>query len=250
MTTQGTTTQGTTTQTPTPPATSQAPLPAVQPLSIAIGLGAIAGVAALNAVALGVKAFPTMASTTAPAEMIVGANRFLAIVPAVAGGWIGEYVYSWMNPNDQSAESTNRALAMVAGAIGGVSIVGLLTIPAAVAPTTVVAGSRVLAAASGGAGAILGAYTYGVMSGEAVDMVRTSAVVGGVLGGVMAWNVVTEGYLGTIPYYMGSAVGAGQEFASATATAASRLYAVTAGSVGGLMAWAWTRPMPPAGAMR
>ncbi len=217
----------------------------MQPLSIAIGLGAIAGVAVLNAVALGVKAFPTMASTAAPAEMIVAANRFLAVVPAVAGAWIGEYAYSWMHPNDQNADSTNRALAMVAGAIGGVSVVGLLTTPTAVAPSTVVIGSRVLAAASAGTGAILGAYTYGVISGETVDLTRTSAVVGGVLGGVMAWNVVTEGYLGTIPYYIGSAVGAGQEFASASATAASRLYAVTAGSVGGLMAWAWARPVPP-----
>lgn len=65
---------------------------------IIVGLGAIAGVAAFNVVALGVEALPGglayAAGATVPAEMSVAMSRVYATTSAVIGAWVGYYASS------------------------------------------------------------------------------------------------------------------------------------------------------------
>ncbi len=65
---------------------------------IVIGLGAIAGVVAFNALALGFEALPGGiaygTAATVPAEMSVAMSRVYATTSAVIGAWIAYYGYA------------------------------------------------------------------------------------------------------------------------------------------------------------
>lgn len=221
-------------------------------MSIAIGLGAIGGVAAFNALTLGIGAFPGGAAYAAgavvPAEMAVAMGRLYAVSSAVVGAWTFEAL--------QAAGYTRHddpTVAIATGAITGVVLFGTLTqgfgaIPAAggalaEVPVSVMIGSRLIAAATAGAGAVAGGWLYGQWSGLSFDTNRAWAMVGGGVAGVALGNLIFNQELGRLPYYVGSgAVGAAETVATAGMVASSRLYAVTSGVLGALTVDLWNHP--------
>lgn len=245
---------------PAPVADTPAPgprEPALGMRSIVAGLGAVAGVVAFNAAALGSAAFPGgwayAAGATVPAEMAVAINRLYAVVSAVAGGLLGEYLYG---SRSQAPTTTGRLGSAAAGAIAGVAAFGLLTsplgsVPLAGAalealPTSTVVGSRLIAVTTAGLGALAANWTYDQYTGERTDQVYALSLFAGALVGVAAGNLLLAGELGVPPYYVGAgAASAGGEIASLAMSATSRVVAVTTGVAGALAAhWLYSPDVP------
>jgi hypothetical protein len=228
------------------PAVARAQAP-IADASIAIGLGAIAGVAAVNALALGAAAFPGayVAGAVVPAEMAVAINRFYAVTSGVVGAWAGEYLVT--RGSDAPVSASTRLTAAAIGAMAGVSAFSLATarlgsVPWAArtvqaVPVSVMVGSRMVAAASAGAGALAGAWLNGVRTGEPADLRYGLALIGGAMAGVAAFNLATVGEIGVVPSYANA--NAPGPIASAAATGASRIAAVVAGTAGALLAGRW-----------
>jgi len=242
-----------------PPAASPAARAGIPPATIAAGLGAIAGVVAVNAAMLGLGAFPGglayAAGATVPAEMAVAINRVHTVVSAVGGAWFAEYLYAGQQTTPVQGWSTNRALVAAAGAVGGIVTFGLVTGPlvstpfaggaVAAVPLSVVAGSRILAAASAGIGALGSTWLYSRLANEQIDMGAAVSTAAGALGGVALGNLLISGQFGVIPYYVGAgAAEVGSGLATTAVTAASRVYAVVFGAAGALAGYGWYQSAP------
>ncbi|NYZ17266.1 hypothetical protein HL658_32375 [Azospirillum sp. RWY-5-1] len=140
-----------------------------------------------------------------------------------------------------------RLLVAGAGAVMGILAFNILSAPlgtvplagAALAPVPVdiALGSRLIAAMSGAAGAAAAAVAWDQATGEQHDYGRILALSAGALGGVAIGNML-YGPLGTLPYYAGSGVAAGEGagLASSAAQAASRVYVIASGVLGAWVA--------------
>lgn len=140
-----------------------------------------------------------------------------------------------------------RLLVAGAGAVMGILAFNILSAPlgtvplagAALAPVPVDIAlcSRLIAAMSGAAGAAAAAVAWDQATGEQHDYGRILALSAGALGGVAIGNML-YGPLGTLPYYAGSGVAAGEGagLASSAAQAASRVYVIASGVLGAWVA--------------
>jgi hypothetical protein len=138
-----------------------------------------------------------------------------------------------------------QLLAVGAGAIIGIVAFNILAAPlgavplagAALAevPYNIALGSRLIATATAGAGALTSIYAYDQWTGHESDYPYLMTLATGALGGVALGNILT-GTIGTLPYFAGAgeAVGVGP-LASSAAQAASRVYVIASGVFG-----AWT----------
>lgn len=228
------------------------PSQGIDPLSIAIGTGAIAGVVGFNLAVLGWGSVPGgmtyAAGALLPAEMAVAINRVYAVTTAVGGGWLGEYIYN-TSTGGQGDDST-RLLAVGAGAMLGVATFTLATyalgpVPFAGAaveavPVSIMLGSRLVAAASAGLGAMTGAWIYDTTTGHQTDTRYALTLFSGAAAGVTIANILTDGAVGSMRAAVGAGmVEAGGAVASVAAATTSRVVAV-AGAVGGaLVAGRW-----------
>jgi len=243
---------------PAPTAPAAPREPALSTRSIVIGLGAVAGVVAFNAIALGPGAFPGglayAAGATVPAEMAVAINRIYAVGSGVAGGWFGEYYYAL---HAQEPTLSGRLASAGAGAVVGVVAFGLLAgpygpVPFAggagleALPSPTMVGSRLIAVTTAGLGALAATWMHDDYTGEHVDPAYALSLFGGALLGVAAGNLLFAGELGVPPYYVGAGMAsAGSEIAASTASAASRAFAVTTGVAGALAAhWLYSADVP------
>jgi hypothetical protein len=104
-------------------------------------------------------------------------------------------------------------------------------------------GSRLIAVASAGLGAVGAAQLYDRMSGNQGDTGYAVALVGGAIAGVALGNYLSMGSLGMPPWYSGAgATQAGGAIASDAVAAASRVWAVGTGVAGALAAdWFYRR---------
>ena len=243
-------------------AQSAKPAPVVAPqesgvgLTAAVGLGALAGVVGFNLLALGVGALPGGMAYGAgmmlvPAEMSVAMSRVYATGSAVAGALVADHIYMSGDPTARAAAAEHswvnpRLLSAGAGAITGIASFNLLTAgigavpaaggPLAAVPMDVALGSRMLAALSGGVGALAGVYAYESATGATYETDYKLSLAAGAVGGVALGNWLS-GWAGGLPVSgaataQASALGT---FASAAGQAASRVYVITAGVLG---AWA------------
>lgn len=151
---------------------------------------------------------------------------------AVAGDW----------PVDR------QLLAVGAGAVVGIVAFNLISAPLgtvplaggalAAVPYETALGSRMIAALSGGAGALLASEVYDNWTGEAHDYGYLAALGLGAVGGVAVGNLLA-GTIGTMPYYAGAgdaAAAAGSGYASAAAQAASRVRVIASAVMGAWVA--------------
>lgn len=140
-----------------------------------------------------------------------------------------------------------RLLAVGAGAIVGVVAFNVLTVPLgtvplaggmlAAVPGEIALGSRLIAAASGAAGALLATEAYTRWTDQTYDLSYVAALAAGALGGVAVGNILA-GTLGYLPYYPGAAGSVAATtagYASSAAQAASRIHVIASGVLG---AWA------------
>ena len=148
----------------------------------------------------------------------------------------------------------HRLMAVGTGAVVGIVAFNVLAAPlgavplagAALAevPYSIALGSRLIATATAGAGALASTFAYDRWTGHESDYRYLTALAAGALGGVALGNVLT-GTIGTLPYFAGAgeAAGAGP-MASSAAQAASRVYVIASGVLG---AWAadWLYPEDP-----
>lgn len=232
-------------------ALAQAPEPAAATRPdlrpVVAGLGAIAGVVAFNAAALGPAALPGgmayAAGASVPAEMSVAMSRVYATTSAVIGGWAGYY--------GDPRPSGDRLLAAGVGAVAGAAAFNVLTAPLgtvplaggtlAAVPYSIALGSRLIAVTSAGAGALGASWLYdrwtgGRWTGGQSDDRYLLALGAGALAGVAAGNYLTSGALGVLPAYAGAgAANAAGALASPAAQAASRVYVIGTAVLG---AWA------------
>jgi hypothetical protein len=243
-------------------AQSAKPAPAPQAesgvgLAAAVGLGALAGVVGFNLLALGVGALPGgmaygAGTMIVPAEMSVAMSRVYAAATAVGGALVADHIYMSGDPAGRAAAAEHswvnpRLLSAGAGAITGIASFNLLTagvgaVPAAGAPLAAVPmdvalGSRMLAALSGGVGALAGVYVYESATGEKYETDYKLSLAAGAVGGVALGNWLS-GWTGGLPLSgaataRASALGT---FASSAGQAASRVYVVTAGVLGAWVA--------------
>jgi len=139
-----------------------------------------------------------------------------------------------------------RLLLAGIGAIAGTVAFNLLTAPTGVVPLaggalaavpySVAMGSRLIAVASAGAGALGATWLYDRWSGEPSDYRYLATLGAGALVGVAVGNYLTIGALGTPPFYVGAGVAnAAGALASPAAQAASRVYVIGTAVLG---AWA------------
>jgi hypothetical protein len=222
--------------------------------SVVMGLGAIAGVVALNAAVIGIGGLPggaaySGAATLTPA-MAVAVSRVYAVSSAVLGAWAGEYLYS------TAAEEHTRAgrLASIgAGAIVGIAGFNTLTRPIGVLPSAAgialdplpvatVLGSRLVAVGSAGLGAIGATWAYDQVVGRETDLGYLFTLLGGAVAGVAVGNIISMGSVGATPWGAGVSQGFqhyGGAFASTAAAAASRVWVVGSGFAGVVAADWW-----------
>ena len=221
--------------------------------ALAAAAGAVAGVVAFNVLALGWQAVPVVAGyaggapLAVPAEMSVAMSRIYAVTSAAAGALIAAQA-SGVNADSPVA---TQLLTLGGGALLGVTAFNLLTAPLGAVPlagaaldavpVTVAAGSRLLATGSAAAGAAAAVWLYDRQTGRIFPAAYAASLAAGALAGVAAANVLTAGTLGTLPYFVGSGAVAG-ELASPAAQAASRVYVIGAGVLGGLAANALYAP--------
>ncbi len=174
-----------------------------------------------------------MAPATGHAQLAPLDPESLAPPPPVAAGAAAELV-------------DRRLLVAAVGAVAGVVAFNVLTGPFATVPLAggvlapvpidIALGSRILAVASGTAGAMLGTVVHGRVTGQSHDYGRVLAIGAGALAGVAAGNLLTAGRIGVLPYYVGAgeAVGAAGGMASPAAQAASRIVVVSTGALGAI----------------
>jgi len=145
---------------------------------------------------------------------------------------------SWIDP---------RLLGTGAGAVVGIVAFNVLTGPFGTVPFaggalqavpySIALGSRVLAAASAGVGALAGAWAYDVWNGTKSNYTYLVSLGAGAFAGVVAGNYLALGTLGVPPYYLGAAAAeAGGAMASTAAQAASRVYVIGSGVLGAWVA--------------
>ncbi|HEY0835556.1 MAG TPA: hypothetical protein VGE72_16760 [Azospirillum sp.] len=240
-------------------------VPAAKPAStfdyapLAAGLGVAVGIIGFNIAALGLGALPGGwaygAGALVPAEMSVAMSRVYAVGSAAIGGLLGYTVAEGAGQGEGDDWPVSKtALATGAGAIVGIAAFNVLTaslgaVPLAGAalaavPYETALGSRLIAALSGGVGAVAGTAAHDAITGERHDYGYVSALALGALGGVAAGNLLS-GSLGTLPYYAGAGAEAAGGAASAAMQAASRVYVVTSGVLGAWTAdWLYGRPKP------
>src|SRR5262249_36123023 len=151
---------------------------------------------------------------------------------------------------------TGRLTSAAVGAITGVAAFGLLTGPLgsvplagaelAALPTPTVVGSRLIAVATAGLGALAANSIYDEYTGERVDPAYALSLFGGALVGVAAGNLLLAGELGVLPYYPGAGLAsAGSEISPSAVSAASRAFAITTGVAGALAAhWLYSADVP------
>lgn len=136
-----------------------------------------------------------------------------------------------------------RLFTVGAGALLGITAFNVLSAPLGVVPLAgaalaavpvdIALGSRVLAIASAGAGAAAALLVYDYQTGQDFPTGYVASIAAGALVGVMGANLLSAGTVGTLPYYPGSGA-IGGELASSAAQAASRVYVIGAGVLGGL----------------
>jgi hypothetical protein len=235
-------------------AAAQAPdnqTPSIDNRALVVGLGAIGGVVAFNALALGLAALPGGlaygGAATVPAEMSVAISRVYATTSAVIGGWVG---YSYAEP--PASKSTQRTMldprlvAAGAGAVMGAVTFNILAAPfgtvplagGALAPVAVdvALGSRMIAAVTAGAGALGANWLYDQWTGQQSDYKYLGSLAVGAVAGVAVGNLLSAGTVGVLPYYpRAGAANAAGALASGAAQAASRVYVIGSAVLG---AWA------------
>ncbi len=139
-----------------------------------------------------------------------------------------------------------RLLAVGAGAVMGVVAFNMLTAPLGVVPlaggalaavpVSAALGSRLIAVASAGAGAIGATWLYDRWTGEQSNYAYLATLGAGAIIGVAVGNYLAMGTFGAPPYYVGAGVAdAAGALASPAAQAASRVYVVGSAVLG---AWA------------
>jgi hypothetical protein len=146
-----------------------------------------------------------------------------------------------------------QVLAIGAGAIAGVVAFNLLagpfgTVPLAggalhAVPYSVALGSRLIAVTSAGVGALAALWAYDKWTGHRSDYRYVLSLGVGALAGVAIGNWLTQGMVGTPPYFVGAgALDAAGAVASSAAQAASRVYVVGSGVLGAWVAdWLYRR---------
>lgn len=230
------------------PAHSQATGSGPDTAAIVVGLGAIAGVVAFNAVVLGAISLPGgatyLGAATIPAAAAVGVSRVYAVTSAVAGAWIADY----LRPAD--ATPRERLWAVGAGAIAGSSVFNLLTGPLGVLPwagaaidpipLSTVVGSRIIAVGTAGLGAIGATWLYDQAVGQATDLTYAGVLLGGALGGVAVTNLLTTSKIGQLPLGP-DLIPYGGQIANAATAVASRAWVITSAVGGALVADWWYR---------
>lgn len=224
-------------------------------LTAAIGLGALAGVAGFNLLALGVGALPggmaygVGGALAVPAEMSVAMSRVYATASAATGAYIADYIYTSNGPHPEEAGSlvNPRLLAVGAGAITGiaafnVATAGIATVPLAGAalapvPMDIALGSRFVAALSGGVGAVAGLLAHDAATGEKHSGRQILTLAAGATAGVATGNYLV-GWGGTLPLSSAATAEASLagNFASSAGQAASRVYVITSGVLGAWLA--------------
>ena len=149
-------------------------------------------------------------------------------------------------PAAQSSLVDPRLLAVGAGAVVGIVAFNVLSVPFGAVPLaggaleavpySIALGSRVLAAAAAGVGALGATWAYDAWNGTKSDYYYLVALGAGALAGVGIGNVLASGSVGTLPYYAGAGVEAGGALASSGAQAASRVYVIGSGVLGAWVA--------------
>ena len=146
---------------------------------------------------------------------------------------------------------SNRQLLIVgAGAVTGVLAFNLLTAPLGTVPFAggaleavpqdVMLGSRMVAVATAGAGALAGTWLYDQWTGGQSDFGLLGALLGGAAVGVAAGSYLMAGSIGTLPVSATNEVVG--TMATSAAQAASRVYVVGCGVVGSLVGgWLYGR---------
>lgn len=140
-----------------------------------------------------------------------------------------------------------RLLAVGAGAVAGVVVFNVLAAPLGTVPlaggvlnpvpASVALGSRLIAVASAGAGAIGATWLYDRWTGYRSDYEYLLALGAGAFAGVAVGNYLAMGIVGTPPYYVGAGVAnAVGPMASTAAQAASRVYVIGSGVLGAWVA--------------
>lgn len=149
-------------------------------------------------------------------------------------------------PAAESSLVDPRLLAVGAGAVVGIVAFNVLSVPFGAVPLaggaleavpySIALGSRVLAAAAAGVGALGATWAYDAWNGTKSDYRYLVTLGAGALAGVGLGNYLASGSIGTLPYYAGAGVAeAGGALASSGAQAASRVYVIGSGVLG---AWA------------
>lgn len=194
------------------------------------------------ALAVSLAATPMMASAqTAPVQ-----NEPIQVAPAPVAP--APVAVAPAATSDRVFGIDRTLLAAGAGAIVGIVAFNVLTVPLgtvplagaalAAVPYDVALGSRLLAALSGGAGALLAGEAYNRLSDDPRDLSYVAALGVGALGGIAVGNLLA-GSIGYIPYYEGAgqslAVTAGG-YASSAAQAASRIHVIASGVMGAWVA--------------
>jgi hypothetical protein len=141
----------------------------------------------------------------------------------------------------------SRLLAVGAGAITGVVAFNILTAPLGVVPlaggtlaavpASVAVGSRLIAVATAGVGALGATWLYDRWTGTQSDYAYLLTLGAGALAGAAVGNYLSYGALGTPPYYVGAGVAnAAGALASPAAQVASRVYVIGSAALGAFVA--------------
>lgn len=228
--------------------------PIINPLSVAIGTGAVASVVAFNLAVLGWGAVPGGidygTAAIVPAEMAVAMNRVWAVSTGVGGGWLGEYLYN-SNTNGEGNRSS-RLLSIGMGAMLGVTAFTAATYTLGPVPGRQCGGGGGAglnpagqSADCGGLGRARrgdGGRVYDAATGRRTDWFYGLKLFSGAMIGVAAVNILTYGTLGSMSNAIGvgaGAVTANSMIASALAAAMSRVMAVSGVIVGSMIAELW-----------
>ena len=181
-----------------------------------------------------------MRAAAAAILLATAANAHAAEPPATPVATAAE-------PTQTSGWPVDRRLVIVGlGAVAAVAAFNVLAAPLgtvpmaggtlAAVPYSVAMGSRLIAVASAGAGALGATWLYDRWAGEQSDYKYLATLGAGALLGVAVGNYLTIGALGTPPYYVGAgAANAAGALASPAAQAASRIYVIGTATLG---AWA------------
>ena len=152
-----------------------------------------------------------------------------------------------LEPSATTSLVDPRLLAIGAGAVVGIVAFNVLTAPLGIVPLaggaleavpySTALGSRLIAGASAGAGALIANFGYDLWTGTKSDYRYLVTLGVGALAGIAAGNYLAQGIVGSPPYYVGSgAVDLAGTMASTAAQAASRVYVIGSGVIGAWVA--------------